>query len=484
MAVDPAASAGGTGVGHAGGEGAGPDPEQADALGAGGLALTVHSSYGVVDLVVPAQTRVTELAAAYAAACRLPRTPSLRTPGGGSLSGEASLAACGLDSGAILTADLADLAASSPPPGRDFTPGGQVAPADRHDRRLGGVALGVAAGLAVLAGWCGTQVSGTRQDLVVVLLAIGALTGLLPFGGYAGPRAVVAPAFAGSAALTAAWSPEPERLATIIGGAALVAAVLAAAVRAVGRAEDGVMEALGVWIVTGAVVFVVTFGAALLDAPRQVPWAVLLVAAALAARLVPGSAVEVPDSALIEVDRLAVTAWSAREPGPGRRGRTVVPVEEVSAIAARGTRLLAAASVAVLVLTLVCAPLLLATATVAVDRVGARVMVLAGGVALLLAARAYRYWLPRLLLRLAGVYAAVVGLVAALAPASTGVVAALGGAAVVSGLVVVSVAVATGRGWRSVWWAARADLVEVLAGATVLGVLPVAIGVVRRLWER
>ena len=47
---------------------------------------------------------------------------------------------------------------------------------------------------------------------------------------------------------------------------------------------------------------------------------VLLLLATLAARFVPGLAVDVPDQYLIDLERLAVTAWSARERPTGRRG--------------------------------------------------------------------------------------------------------------------------------------------------------------------
>ena len=59
---------------------------------------------------------------------------------------------------------------------------------------------------------------------------------------------------------------------------------------------------------------------------RARPGRLLLVLAMLAARVVPAIAIDVPDSYLIDMDRLAITAWSAREPAaqparPGRRAR-------------------------------------------------------------------------------------------------------------------------------------------------------------------
>jgi hypothetical protein len=51
------------------------------------------------------------------------------------------------------------------------------------------------------------------------------------------------------------------------------------------------------------------------------------------------------------------------------------------------------------------------------------------------------------------------------------------------GLVVVAAAVATGRGWRSIWWARRAEVAESLSGSMAFAAAVVAAGVFRRLWE-
>ena len=80
--------------------------------------------------------------------------------------------------------------------------------------------------------------------------------------------------------------------------------------------------------------------------PRLV-WSVLLLAAVLAARFVPSVAIDVPDQYLLDLERLAVTAWSARERTGGKRGRSVVPPSAVSAVATRGTRIITAGAAAV-----------------------------------------------------------------------------------------------------------------------------------------
>jgi hypothetical protein len=49
--------------------------------------------------------------------------------------------------------------------------------------------------------------------------------------------------------------------------------------------------------------------------------------------------------------------------------------------------------------------------------------------------------------------------------------------------VLVVVAVATGRGWRSAWWSRRAEIAEGLAGSGAIAAVFVAIGLFRGLWE-
>ena len=51
------------------------------------------------------------------------------------------------------------------------------------------------------------------------------------------------------------------------------------------------------------------------------------------------------------------------------------------------------------------------------------------------------------------------------------------------GAVSLATAVATGRGWRSVWWSRRAELAEGLCGSFALAATVVASGFFRSLWE-
>ena len=291
---------------------------------------------------------------------------------------------------------------------------------------------------------------------------------------------VAAPAFAAAAAYAVVWAPESERLPTIVGVTALVAAVAAAVARALDMEGD---EALRVWIVVGVALFLVTGAAALMHTSSQVVWGLLLLLATLAARFVPGMAIDVPDQFLIDLERLAVTAWSARERPHGRRRGMVVPPQAVAHVAARGARIVTASAAAVWVVVAVSAPMLLATATLPVDRIGARVMVGLAGAALLLAARSYRHPAARTLLRGAGLTCWVALSVVLLDLLDTSGSVALGLGGIAFAVVLVLVAVATGRGWRSAWWSRRAEVAEGLAGAGAIAALVVSSGLFRALWE-
>ncbi len=339
----------------------------------------------------------------------------------------------------------------------------------------------LAAGAALLAGWAATRLDDDDlRTAVAAVLAAAAALAVLPVGRLAAHRVVAAPAFAGAAAYVVVHDPAPERLPTVLGVSALAAAVVAGVGRALGREAD---EALRVWMVAGVAGFGVSTGAALAGLPPQAVWAVLLVVAMLATRFVPMLAIDVPDQYLLDLERLAVTAWSARERPRGRRGRIVVPRQAVAVVAERGTRTVVAASAAVLAVVALSAPLLLASATQPIDRVGARVLVGAAGAALLLAGRSYRHGAARVLLRAAGLACwavLAVVLLDLLGATGRGVVVAL--TVGVAGLLVV-VAVALGRGWRSAWWARRAEVAEGFSGAVALAAVVVAVGLFRRLWE-
>lgn len=442
------------------------------------VALSVHGPAGVLDLLVPSGASVADVAVEYADRAGLGVVPALCTPLGERLAPDRALEAAGVGSGSVLVALLA---------GRSPTAASGRRRADERDPRpapsgaLSSLWFCVAVGLALVAGWSASQEQPSDlRTATVVLLGAAALVGILPVGRHAAHRILAAPAFAASAAFVVAWDPVPERLPTIIGVAALTGAVAAALARALDRHSE---EALRVWIVVGSLVFVVSCGAALLDFRPQVAWALMLLLATLAARFVPSFAIDVPDQLLIDLERLAVTAWSARDRPTGRRGRIVVPPAAVELVAARGTRIVTAASGAILAVVVVSAPLLLESATQRHDWVGARAMVGFSGASLLFAARSYRHGAARALLRTAGLACLLALLVVLLADGDGGTGLVVGLLAVVLAAVVILVAVPLGRGWRSAWWSRRAEVAESLCASFAVGTVVVAIGLFRHLWE-
>ena len=445
------------------------------------LALSVHGPAGVLDLVVPAAASAADVATEYARQSGLGAVPALFSRTGRPLATDVTLADASVTTGTVLVA-VTDAGPAGPgrAPQRPRISAGTEGPAPSPGP-LSAIWFCTAAATALLAGWFAAhQESSVRHTVTVGLLVAAAVLGCLPIGRFAAHRVLAAPAFAGAAAFAIAWDPAPEKLPTILGIAGLAAAVAAA----VGRALDEYSEeALRVWMVVGTSVFLVTGAAAIVDVRPQVVWAVLLLAAMLAARFVPMLTVEVPDQFLIDLERLAVTAWSARERPTGRRGRTVVPRRAVAMVAASGTRMVTAASFAVLAVVALAAPLLLADATFSMDRIGSWCLAGFAGAALLLAARSYRHAAARALLRTAGLVcwtALIVVVFDAAGGRTEGLVA---GGAVLLGCLVLLVAVALGRGWRSAWWARQAEIAEAVCGAFAVGALVVAVGLFRHLWE-
>ena len=443
-------------------------------LAADVLAITVHGPVGALDLMVPGSATVVEVAREYAAQADLAAIPLLCSRTGDLLLASATLDELGIHTGGILVATTAV-------PRRSATTSRRPAP--QPGPTAGPIAVlwcAVAGCIAVLAGWCAAHAGQRDHDVAGGVLVVAALLGLVPNGRYAVPRVIAAPCFAGAAGFAWVWDPAPERLPMVLGLTAASVAVGAALARAVaGRAE----AQLKVLVIAGALVFGVTGALTLLGWAPRADWAILLAGALLAARFVPGLAIDVPDQYLVDFERLAVTAWSARDRGPRRRVRSIVPVAAVSEVADRGARLVATAAATVLVVTLVSAPLLLWTATLPVDRVGARLEVVLVGAGLVLAARSYRQSAARLLLRGAGL-ACWLALATYAAPRlTTGQLLAVSLSAIGLALVVVLAAVATGRGWRSGWWSRRAEVAEALCGSSALALVLVASGFFRHLWE-
>jgi len=432
----------------------------------------------VLDLHVPAGASSVDVATEYSRQANLPFVPMIYTRLGHPVAPDVTLARAGITSGGVLVALRADqgpvVTRRQTAPVAAELPGPLAA-------RLSTLWLCLAVAGAALSGWLAAQLP-TSSDLraVTIALLIGAaVVGALPVGPRAAHRVLAVPAFAGAAAFVIAWDPAPERLPTILGVACLSAAVAAVVARALDRhAEEG----LRVWAIVGVGVFVVAAVAALAGADAQVVWAILLLVAMLSARFVPMIAVEVPDQYLLDVERLAVTAWSARDRPVGRRGRIIVPRQAVALVAASGTRMVTAACVAILVVSATAAALLLREASLPVDRIGARCEVGLAGAALLLAARSYRHSAARALLCVAGLACWTTLAVALFSMANSSLTTTLAGTAIGLGALLMVAAVALGRGWRSAWWARRAEVAESACGAFAVGSLVLASGLFGALW--
>lgn len=457
--------------------------------------VSVHGPAGVVDLTVPDGADVAEIIEAYGAQAGV-AVGFLFFRGRPAEPGR-SLRELGARDGAVLVVTTENVVPHRP---RAGGPGKRAERSGRSgrsgDRAARGAPETVRGDRATLAGWLvAATVLGAiaaltalsrpveERAVVVAVLAAAAVVACVPFGPAAAARVIAAPALAAAACFIVVWDPVPERLPTVLGAAALAAAVAAAIGRAVADPDAGAGEALRVWIVVGVGWFAVAAGAALLGWTPQVVWAVLLLAAVLAARVVPSYAIDVPDDYLLDLERLAVHAWSARDRPPGKRGRVVVPAGVVAEVAARGGRSIDAAGVAVLGVVACAAPMLLWTADLPIDRIGARCLVGFGGGALLLAARGHRHPVARTALRSAGVLCWVLLAGVALAQVDGDPLVLLTGACILGGFGLAALAVAVGRGWRSAWWSRRAEVAEVACGAFAVASLVVAVGLFRWLWE-
>lgn len=439
------------------------------------LVISVHGSAGVLDLVVPVGATSVDVARAYAEQSGLQSIPLLQTAVGEHLRPDLPLGSMDLDAGTML------IAAS----GVRRTKTAKEKGADSLSLREAPQVAAVAATLAVGAAWLGAWFSGRTGDdslrpvTALVLLAC-ALAASLPWGLHVRQRVAAAPAFAAAGVFTAFVENEGRSMTAVVAACALGAAATAAVARMLAPRRE---QATTVWLASGLLTFVVCAVCPLLGWSDRVAWAVLLLVAMLAARFVPAMAVDVPDEAILDLDRLAITAWSARDGARRGRRRFVIPETAMKRLVADSTRTVTAASAAILVAAAVAAPMLLHDAVIDLDVIGARCEVFFVGASLMLVARQYRHVAARRMLLLAGVACWFWLILFSLDAISEqwrmwGLVSAL----IIGALVVVS-AVATGRGWRSVWWSRRAELAESLTGSFALAACVVAAGLFRALWE-
>jgi hypothetical protein len=312
-----------------------------------------------------------------------------------------------------------------------------------------------------------------------VLLLLCATVSAAPLPGASGAsaraRTAASPAFAAGAGFAATYTDGPGGLLLGLVVAALAAAVFAALGRTFLDPDHD--ELVDVWLVVGGALAVVVTVLLLVGAAPQGLWAVLFAGAVVAARLLPFTVVDVPDEALLDLDRLAVTAWSARErPRGGRRRRSIVRFDGVTTVVHRGLRLVAAGTFVIAGTVALTGPLLVLGADRDRQGIGSLVMVGLGGAALALVARSFRSALPRVALRLAASSVLVfLGYVVLreFGPTTDWVVFA---SAAALGLLATVTAVSLGRGWRSVWWARVADIVEGLSIVLVVAAAPLASG--------
>lgn len=439
------------------------------------LAISVHGPAGVLDLVVPSGATSVDIAREYAAQADVPGIPLLQTSLGALLHAGASLGESGVRSGDVLVA-----AAGVHRPRRvTLLEAAKNAPeSPALASMIATVAAVSAAVAATYAARAGEDV--TRTVTVGILLAC-ALVATLPLGRHARQRAAAAPAFAAAAAVAALYAPGAHLLPAILGAAAIAAAVVAGIGRALAEEAD---EISTVWIASGLAVFGCCAVPAFFGWDPRVSWTLLVFLSMMAARFAPSLAIDVPDEALLDLDRLAVTAWSARDTTKsGRRGRIVVAGEAMERLVRRASRIVTGSAVAILVVSGIASPLLLHSADIDLDNIGARCLVLFAGLSLVLAARSYRLAGARALLRLAGL--------ASLASLAVHLVTGPGAAhldtfvyvTVGLGAIALVAAVATGRGWRSVWWSRRAEVAESMCGSFAFASAVVAAGIFRRLWE-
>ena len=447
------------------------------------IALSIHGPAGVLDLVVPSGATAVDVAREYARQAQaagvvdgaVPGIPLLQTALGERLNAAVPLGEAGVQPGDVLVATsgvhrprrrtLLDVAKNAP-----------------ESPALASMIATVASAAAVLAAWyAGRAGDETLRTVAVGILLACALVGVLPIGRHRRQRTAAAPAFAAAAAFAALYEPGAHLLPAILGSAAIAAAVVAGIGRALAATSN---ETSGVWIASGLAVFACCALPSMLGWDARVAWTLMVFLSMMAARFAPSLAIDVPDEALLDLDRLAVTAWSARDnQRGGRRGRLVVGADAMERLVHRASRIVTGASIAVMVVVVTASPLLLHSATIDLDRIGARCLVLFAGLSLLLAARSYRHASARTFLRLAGL-----GALAALAEhlvsgTGTGHLDTFSYVAVALGVVALAAAVATGRGWRSVWWSRRAEVAESLCGSLAFAAAVVAAGVFRRLWE-
>lgn len=431
------------------------------------LRLSIDGPGGRVDLVAPAWADVRSVARAYAGRTRTSGTLVLGTSIGEVLDPSDRLEDLGLGHGDLLFV----LGSEDGSPGMDASvdePRSAAPPATPV--LVAGLAI---AGLSAAAAVAST--SATTEFSVAVAAIWTVFAVVLCRAGRTRDSATwisAVPAFGLAAGVAASVPLLPGPLTGPGLGRSLVDLVPAAAIGALGafvaaavgralapRVAD---EALGVWLFAGASTALLGGIDLATGAGGRTLWPLLVVLAVASTRIVPGQAVSVPDHVLLDFRRLAVTAWSARQE-PHKIHRGSIRSADVRVLASRASRLVHAATFAACLVVVPAAVVSVLTAGSPAERLGALLGAGAAGVALCLGARALRDRYCRIAQSWAG--AAVLGFVAARVLTDSGSTwsTSLGWAAIGVGALLVVIAAALGRGWRSVWWARAGEIVDLLA---------------------
>jgi hypothetical protein len=420
------------------------------------LRLTLRAPEAAVDVAAPLDATPAHLLG-WAPSTADERTAAFTTLTGRALSNDVPLRRQGVDEG-----DVVVLVPNRTSFGGNVEPVGKAG-RGRETRTVPGAvsvlprvhAIGGTAILATSAFGAALTQPGPARTAVGVLLLLVAVTSALGRVDFA---ALIAPGVAGAGGFVLAGGPDPgaDRVALV---AAALAAAHTAALTRFSRPAD---ENQRVWLVASAVVAVVAGAAFLGGAPMSTTWAVLAGVAVLAVRLLPSLVVDVPEEALLDIDRLRVTAWSARTPRH-TASRRALENAEVREVVARGQRMLTAGTVAAGITAAVSVAALLAVPGAGAAIWGAWASAATVGGALLLAARTYRGAVPRAALCAGGTVALVAFALAALAHSQPGGLWGVVVACTLLAVGAVAAAVAFGRGWRSVWWGRVADVLDGIA---------------------
>ncbi|WP_445259104.1 hypothetical protein [Nocardioides aurantiacus] len=466
------------------------------------LRLSIVGDAGRLDVAVPMWLDVAALAQEYADSVGLATAPRLSRAGGRALDPAATLEDV-LEQGDLLVAATAPARADGA--GSDDEP--STAPVVRRTTGRAAAALLVLAGVtgfAAAAVGAGLAFAADApfwvRPVSATVLLVGALLVAAPRreAGEEGPEAadgdvdprtgtprvrqddwsfLAGPGLAGAAGFVAAATPDTGGLLLALAVGGLAALVVAALAR---TGLEGADEHLArLWLVTGGIVCVTAVVWLLLGASPLALAATAFAGAVVATRVLPALAVDVDDDVLLDLDRLAVTAWSAREqPRSGRRRNQVRP-RMVREVARRSQRTVGTGVVVTAVVAAVTGPVVvlgLGGDPTTWARWGGVALVLLGAASLALVSRSFRSLGLRTLIGLTAAW--LVALTGAVVAGDLGASAlwyAFATALVVAPAVLLA-AVRLGGGWRSVWWARVGEVLETLTGVFVLALVPLAAG--------